>query len=84
MTGKFSENSQKVLNNSFSISRDMGHSYVGSEHLLLGILSDENSFAAKELNRRGVYYQIVKKRIASISGTVAKSENFGAYRTART
>jgi ATP-dependent Clp protease ATP-binding subunit ClpC len=58
----------------------MGHSYIGSEHLLLGILSEESSFSCTELNKRGVYYKIIKKRIISISGVCpADVENEKKY-----
>ncbi len=74
MTEKYSENAKKVLYNAFSASKDMGHSYVGSEHLLLGILSDDGNFFVSELNKRGVYYKIIKKRIISISGISSEGQ----------
>ncbi len=68
MAENYSESTKKVLLNAISASKDLGHSYVGSEHLLLGILSDDGSFSVSELNKRGIYYKIIKKRIISISG----------------
>ena len=75
MTENYSENAKKVLFNAFSASKDLGHSYVGSEHLLLGILSNDGSFFVSELNKRGVYYKIIKKRIISISGVQSETRN---------
>ncbi len=83
MTENYSESAKKVLLNAFSVSNDLGHSYVGSEHLLLGILSNDGSFSVSELNKRGIYYKIIKKRIISISGTLSEktkektSESYG-------
>lgn len=68
MTENYSENAKKVLLNAFFASKELGHSYVGSEHLLLGLLSNDGSFFVSELNKRGIYYKIIKKRIISISG----------------
>jgi catechol 2,3-dioxygenase-like lactoylglutathione lyase family enzyme len=42
----------------------LGHGYVGPEHLLLGILREEQSFAAKLLQRNGVDIQAVRKAVA--------------------
>lgn len=79
MAENYSENAKKVLLNAFSAALDLGHSYVGSEHLLLGILSNDGSFFVSELNKRGVYYKIIKKRIISISGSSSETavENRG-------
>ncbi len=68
MGDNYSENAKKVLYDAFLASKDLGHSYMGSEHLLLGILSNDGSFFVSELNKRGIYYKIIKKRIISISG----------------
>ncbi len=68
MIEKYSESAKNVLFGALNSSLELGHSYIGSEHLLLGILIEDGSFSASELNKRGVYYKIIKKRIISISG----------------
>ena len=70
MAEKYSESAKRAIFNGILVSKDFGHSYFGSEHLLLGILSDDGSFFVEELNKRGVYYKIIKKRIISISGSL--------------
>lgn len=46
----------------------MGHTYVGTEHLLLGLLSDETSAAASILTRFAVSYKAVEDRIKELIG----------------
>ena len=40
----------------------LGHNYVGTEHLLLGLVGDENSVAAKVLVDLRVSYGVMKDR----------------------
>jgi catechol 2,3-dioxygenase-like lactoylglutathione lyase family enzyme len=53
-----------VLANAAEEAELLGHGYIGPEHLLLGILREEQSFAAKLLQRNGVDIQVVRKDIA--------------------
>ena len=45
---------KRVLELSMTEARDLGHSYVGTEHLLLALLLEEHGFAARALGERGV------------------------------
>lgn len=50
----YTSRAKKVLELAMSEARDMGHSYVGTEHLLLGLLREENGIAAQVLVSLGV------------------------------
>ena len=45
----------------------LGHDYVGTEHLLLGLFSDRDAVASKVLAEVGASYENVKARIAKAS-----------------
>ena len=47
----------------------LGHSYVGSEHLLLGLASQEYSLAARLLRETGADSQTLRAAIAQLVGT---------------
>lgn len=47
MNEKFTNKAQNALNSALEYAREMGHSYIGSEHLLLGLLSETDSIASK-------------------------------------
>ena len=49
MTNRFTERAQRALNASLSAAADLGHTYIGSEHILLGLMADDASIAAKML-----------------------------------
>ena len=48
---------------------DLGHNYIGTEHILLALLREGNGFAARVLTELGVDYASVKaKTIELLSG----------------
>lgn len=46
----------------------LGHTYIGCEHLLLGILADEEAAAPKILTAHGVTLEFARRRTAEIIG----------------
>jgi ATP-dependent Clp protease ATP-binding subunit ClpC len=57
----------------------IGHPYVGTEHLLLALLSDRESPVAKELARRGMSYDDARARVMWIlSGDPHHPEAFAS------
>lgn len=62
----FSERAMKVLERAHEVAVELGHNYVGSEHILYGLTYEDSYEAAKILNESGVttdfvYNLIVKK-----------------------
>lgn len=68
MTNRFTEAAQNALNKSLYTARELGHTYVGSEHILLGLLSEQDSVAAKLLTERGVTYDRTRELASQIAG----------------
>ena len=60
---------QRVLAYAGEEAESLGHGYIGPEHLLLGILREEKSFAAELLKRYGVHLEVVRKGIAESEPT---------------
>lgn len=50
----FTQNANNAMNKAFEIAVNNGHTYVGSEHILLGLLSVSNGVAAEALKNSGV------------------------------
>ena len=50
----YTSRAKKVLELAMSEARELGHSYVGTEHLLLGLLREEKGIAAQVLTDAGV------------------------------
>jgi ATP-dependent Clp protease ATP-binding subunit ClpC len=49
--------------------RALHHSYIGTEHILLGLLRDRDSVAARALESLGVTYPIVRLAVVRMMGT---------------
>ena len=54
MYDKFTDKTKKVLNYARQEAQRMGHPYIGTEHLLLGLLREGTGVAATALQRLGV------------------------------
>ena len=68
MANKFTPKASGALNSALSFATDLGHAYIGSEHLLWGILSTADCAASKLLHSRGVTVEGVKKAIVEATG----------------
>ncbi|MDO5714187.1 MAG: ATP-dependent Clp protease ATP-binding subunit [Tissierellia bacterium] len=60
MFGRFTEKSQKAILFAQNEAKDQGHNYIGSEHLLLGIIKEGTGGAASILGQLGLNYEKVK------------------------
>ena len=65
---RFTERAQQVLTKAQEAAASFGHSYIGSEHLLLGLLREEGGPAAKALAACGVTDDALVKQIEELSG----------------
>ncbi|WP_448376623.1 ATP-dependent Clp protease ATP-binding subunit [Fervidobacterium sp.] len=68
MFDRFSERSAKVFVMAQEEAKDLGHSYVGTEHLLLAILKLNDKPLSTILERFGLTYARVKNEVISIVG----------------
>jgi ATP-dependent Clp protease ATP-binding subunit ClpA len=68
----YTSRSKRVLELAMSEVRQMGHSYVGTEHLLLGILLVE-SRASKALNDAGATADLARAEVLRLVGTQKSS-----------
>lgn len=66
---------KQILNYAFSEAQDMGHTYVGPEHLFLGILREGEGLASQILRREGIQYDQAKKAVIDIIGEGEKSQS---------
>ncbi len=68
MIKKFSDPAKRAVSASLESARELGHSCVGSEHLLLGLLSVGDTTVYKLLSERGAKAEDIRARIIGISG----------------
>jgi len=66
MMGRFTPKAQEAIDKSKVIAQELGHSYVGSEHLLLGLLKETQGVASKVLMNQGITYVIVEEQVTDL------------------
>ena len=59
----FTEKANLALNNALETAMKMGHTFIGSEHILCGLLADETSVAGAVLAHNGVRTEQLLKKI---------------------
>ncbi|MCI5515805.1 MAG: ATP-dependent Clp protease ATP-binding subunit [Oscillospiraceae bacterium] len=65
----FTPRSKRIIELSFQIARSMRHSFVGTEHLLVSLIKESDSYAVRFLNELGVSVDEILQFVAeSISG----------------
>ena len=80
----FTKKAQNALNRALYLASEMGHTCVGSEHLLLGLLSEKEGIASRVLEERGVSYDSSKQMIEDTVGVGSPTRLSGADITPRT
>jgi ATP-dependent Clp protease ATP-binding subunit ClpC len=65
---KFSERARRVLTIAQEEARNLNHSYIGTEHILLGLVREEDGVAAKVLTNLGIGLGKVRSAVEFIIG----------------
>ncbi len=70
----FTQKANTALNLALESAEKLGHSYVGTEHILLGLINEGSGVAAAALKNCGVTAQSVEEKIKSVSGVGAPTD----------
>lgn len=69
----FTQKANNALNMAVDAAQDMGHTYVGTEHILLGLVSEESGVAATVLQQNGLSAEDLKDLIERTIGTGSRT-----------
>lgn len=64
----FTQKANKALNLAISSAEEMGHTYIGTEHLLLGLIKEGSGVAATALEEAGLTAEKLEEKIVESSG----------------
>jgi ATP-dependent Clp protease ATP-binding subunit ClpC len=73
LSNRFTEKSEKALNGAVALAQSLGHTYIGSEHILLSLAKEGNSGAVNILSRCGVNYDKLVSAVKEYSGIGSKT-----------
>jgi ATP-dependent Clp protease ATP-binding subunit ClpC len=68
MFERFTERARQVVVLAQDEARQLKHNYIGTEHLLLGLLREEEGLGARVLESLGVTLEVVRDQVARIIG----------------
>ncbi len=64
----FTQKANSALNSAIEFAENLGHTYIGSEHLLLGLIASDGSVAQTALETRGVTFDKIENAIRTEIG----------------
>ncbi|HEX8359932.1 MAG TPA: ATP-dependent Clp protease ATP-binding subunit, partial [Longimicrobium sp.] len=70
----YTSRAKKVLEFAMAEARELNHSYVGTEHLLLGLLREEKGIAAEVLGQLGVGLEDARRETLKLLGSEPSSQ----------
>jgi ATP-dependent Clp protease ATP-binding subunit ClpC len=79
MFNRFSEKAMAVIQEAIQASKELGHRYIGTEHLLMGILSVSESISTRFFEQSLITRESVKHRIIERMGSGRASEEIEGY-----
>jgi ATP-dependent Clp protease ATP-binding subunit ClpC len=68
-TVQYTPRAKKVIELSMDEARKLGHSYVGTEHILLGLIREGEGVAARVLNNLGVSLNKARQQVLQLLGS---------------
>ena len=82
MMQRFTDDAQRVLSFAQEAALELGHDYVGTEHVLIGLIKVKNSVAAKALNELGLSAETIIEDVEAHIGRGNKKAS-SVYMTPR-
>jgi ATP-dependent Clp protease ATP-binding subunit ClpC len=71
----YTPRAKKVIELSMDEARKLGHSYVGTEHLLLGLIREGEGVAARVLNNLGISLSKARQQVLQLLGNSETTAN---------
>ena len=68
MIYKFTNKAKKVIEFANDISIELGHNYIGTEHILYGLVKEKEGIASKVLTNKTITEEKIKNKIEEILG----------------
>ncbi len=65
---RFTQKAQNVLNRALTYAGELGHTYIGSEHILLGLLGESDSVASGILGAKGADFEKLRDAVIEYAG----------------
>ena len=68
MFERFTDRARRVVVLAQNEARDLGHNYIGTEHILLALIDEGQGVAAKALEAMGIDQDAARQRVVELTG----------------
>ncbi len=68
MANKFTQKAENTISGSLALARELGHSYIGTEHLLVSLASEKDSISSRILCAKGADGEKLKQSVIDYVG----------------
>ena len=75
MTYKFTNKAEKAMQIANEIASNLGHNYIGTEHLLYGLVEEETGIASRVLQNQGMTSDKILDEIEALIGVTEETES---------
>jgi ATP-dependent Clp protease ATP-binding subunit ClpC len=75
MFERFTDRARRVLVYAQEEARDLDHAFIGTEHILLGLIREGDGVAAKALDALGVTYDVVREKVTELTELATNSSS---------
>jgi len=75
MFQRFTDRARRVLVYAQEEVRDLDHAFIGTEHVLLGLIREGDGVAAKALDALGVSYDVVREKVTELTELATNSSS---------
>ena len=69
----FTAKANEALNLAITAAESLGHTYIGTEHVLMGLLREGSGVATIVLTQNGVTYEEIERRLIETVGSGSKT-----------
>ena len=84
MTYKFTKSGEKVLEIANELAIELGHNYIGTEHILYGLACEESGVASRVLEKQNITPENIIDKIEELIGVNPSSQTMIMGFTPRT
>jgi ATP-dependent Clp protease ATP-binding subunit ClpC len=75
MFERFTDRARRVLVYAQDEARDLDHAFIGTEHILLGLIREGDGVAAKALDALEVTYDVVREKVKGLTELVTNASS---------
>jgi ATP-dependent Clp protease ATP-binding subunit ClpC len=72
---RFTDRARRVLTFAQEEARLLNHSFIGTEHILLGVIREGDGLGAEALRRLGVSFEVVREKVVEMIGVSGSAPN---------